>query len=50
MLKYYMSAVVKGQLVQDIKFAISDKQAWYYFCRANGFANRDFKILHREIA
>ena len=49
-LKYIMSAVIKGQLVEDTRYAISDRQAWYYFCKANGFCNRDFKILYKGIA
>jgi hypothetical protein len=49
-MKYIMSAVIKGQLVIDTKYAVSDRQAWFYFCRQNGYANRDFKILYKETA
>ena len=49
-LKYIMSAVIKGQLIEDTRYAISDRQAWYYYCKANGFYNRDFKILYKGIA
>lgn len=42
---YIMSAVVKGHFVEDNFNTYSPKQAWFYFCKKYGFANRDFKIL-----
>lgn len=46
--KYYVSAVIKGNLIESVIFAKSAKQAWYFFGKNNGFAMRDFKILGVE--
>lgn len=46
--KYYVSAVVKGRLVENVIFAKSAKQAWLFFGKNNGFAMRDFKVLGVE--
>lgn len=46
--KYIVSAVIKGQLVEDTFFAVSKKQAWYYLGNKYGFAMRDFKQLNER--
>lgn len=47
-LKYYVSAVIRGTLCEDVVLAVSERQAWYLFGKSNGFAMRDFKVLGVE--
>jgi hypothetical protein len=44
-IKHYVSAVVKGHLVEDYLDAYTKRQAWYLFAQKYGFAMRDFKAL-----
>ena len=46
---YYVSAVIKGHLVEDDCDAYTEKQAWYLFAKKYGFAMRDFKALEKPI-
>lgn len=45
MIGYYISAVIKGRYVEDKLFAVSSKQALYFFRKKHGFACRDLKII-----
>lgn len=45
MATYYCSAVVNNYLVEEKISACSEKQAWFFFCRKNGYKGRDFKAL-----
>lgn len=47
---YTVSAVVRESLIEDKFFAVSDKQAYYFFCKKYGFRNRDFKVLGMQCA
>ena len=44
-INYYVSAVIKGHLVEDKIEAYTSKQAWYFFASKYGYAMRDFKAL-----
>ena len=46
---YTVSAVVRDMLCTDKVQAVSDKQAWYFFCKKYGFKTRDFKILDKSL-
>lgn len=45
MKEYCCSAVIKGSYTEHKVNAISEKQAWYKFCKVYGFAVRDFKVI-----
>ena len=44
---YTVSAVVRDMLCTDEVQAVSDKQAWFFFCKKYGFKIRDFKIINK---
>lgn len=45
---YTVSAVVRDMLCTDEVQAVSDKQAWFFFCKKNNsFQIRDFKIIDK---
>ena len=47
---YTVSAVVRDMLCTDIVQAVSDKQAWFFFCKKNNsFKIRDFKIIDKTL-
>lgn len=47
---YTVSAVVRDMLCTDIVQAVSDKQAWFFFCKKNNSFNiRDFKIIDKVL-
>lgn len=46
---YTVSAVVRDMLCTDKVQAVSDKQAWYFFCKKYGFNTRDFKIIDKSL-
>ena len=48
-LQFIVSAVVKGQLVKDTFYAVSLKQARYYYGKKYGFAFRDFTQLNKGL-
>ena len=45
-IKFVVSGVIKGQLHEDTFYAVSLKQAWFYFGKKYGFGIRDFKRLN----
>jgi hypothetical protein len=45
-IKYVVSGLVKEQLYEDTFYAVSLRQAWYYFGKKYGFNIRDFKRLN----
>lgn len=47
-IKYYVSAVQNGRLIEDSFIASSRKQAWYKFGSKYGFNLYDFKVLGQE--
>ena len=47
---YTVSAVVRDMLCTDIVQAVSDKQAWFFFCKKNCCFNiRDFKVIDKVL-
>ena len=47
---YTVSGVIRDMLCTDIVQAVSDKQAWFFFCKKNhSFQVRDFKIIDKVL-
>lgn len=45
MAKFYCRGVVKGMPVEEKLTAVTEKQAWYKFCKKYGFNMYDFRAI-----
>lgn len=49
MLDFVVSGLKRGCLIEDEFRAVSERQAFYFFCKKHGFNIRDIKVIGKKI-
>lgn len=49
MVDFIISGVIRDFLIEDEFRAVSERQAFYFFCKKHGFNAKDIKVIGKKI-